>query len=297
MRTPPQRVTTPPARRSPRSLVRSPVSIHVTQEFFRSGIVKRETLPSHRRPSQVSPNSLRRPHVPNARRRDSPCQTRSCILQIQPVVRKIVELRYDPLIQAFLFFIEWLGLVILALGNAISQGRGRDWFRLARSQLVNNLPPMPQICCKEQPILAPPQCTIENTELLLISDPIIYLITSFPSLLECRSHFRKILTRTNDKISSPCTVHSEVAADESFSQLISPRRRGWACSVQRLAQLPNVCRPESSRYIIGQLNEDVSLLFSVEIRSSNVKHSYNNVLTLGSPARVCDHSFDQVTCL
>ena len=133
----------------------------------------------------------------NARRRDGTCQTRRCILQIQPVVRKIVELRFDSLIQAFLFFIESLGLIVFAPSNAVSCSRGRYWFSTcavpARQQ-------PPQFACKYQPILAPTQCTIENTEFLLItrlrSD---HLITSFPPLLVCRSHFRFFLTWTSDK--------------------------------------------------------------------------------------------------
>ena len=78
-----------------------------------------------------------------------------CILQIQPVVSKIVELCYDSLIQTFLYFIEWLGLVILTLSNTVFRGRGRDWLRLAQSQLVDNLPAMPQIRREDRPILAP----------------------------------------------------------------------------------------------------------------------------------------------
>ena len=110
-------------------------------------------------------------------------------------------------------------------------------------------------------------------------------------------------------MSSPCTrpcdgaqfaveaatghsANSKVAADESFPQLISPPRCSWACSVQRLSQLPNVCCPESSKYIVWQLDESIPLLFSEEIRSPNVKHGHDNVLTLGPPSRVCDHSFD-----
>ena len=50
--------------------------------------------------------------------------------------------------------------------------------------------------------------------------------------------------------------------------------------------------PEISRYTVRQLNEGVPLFFSVEIRSLNVKYGYDNVLILGQPSRVCDHSFD-----
>ena len=59
---------------------------------------------------------------------------------------------------------------------------------------------MSQIRRKDQPILAPSQRTIENAEFLLIiklgSD---HLITGLSSFLECRTHFRYILTRTSDK--------------------------------------------------------------------------------------------------
>ena len=84
------------------------------------------------------------------------CQTRSCTLQIQPVMRKIVELCFDSLIQAFLFFIEWLGLVILASSSAVSRGRRRDWFRLVK------------IRRKDQPIFVSSQRTIQNAEFPLI---------------------------------------------------------------------------------------------------------------------------------
>ena len=167
-------------------------------------------------------------------RRDSTCQTRSCILQIQQVVRKIVELCYDSLIQASLFFVEWLEFVILASSSAVCRGRRRDWLRLAESQLVDNLSATSQIRRKDQPILAPSQRTIENAESLLInrlgSD---HLITGLPSFLECRPHLRYLLTRTSDKhviamhrprdgaqlIVEAATRHSangETATDEPF---------------------------------------------------------------------------------
>ena len=130
-----------------------------------------------------------------------------------------------------------------------------------------------------------------------------HLITGLPSFLECRSHFRNILTRTNDKnviamhrprdgaqlIVEAATRHSansETATDEPFSQLISPRCCSFASSVQRLAQLPNMRCPEFGRHIVRQLNKGVSLLCSVEIRSPNVKHGYDNVCTLGPELRV-----------
>ena len=163
---------------------------------------------------------------------------------------------------------------------------------------------------KDQPILAPSQRAVENAEVLLIvglgSD---HLITGLPFFLECRFHFRKNLTRTSDKhviamhrprdgaqlIVEAATRHSangETATDEPFSQLLSPRCCSWASSVQRLAQLPNMRCPEFGKYIIGQLDKGVSLLFSVEIRSPSVKHGYDSVLTLDPPSCVCDHSFD-----
>ena len=59
---------------------------------------------------------------------------------------------------------------------------------------------MSQIRRKDPTILAPSQRTTENAEFLLIvklgSD---HLITGLTSFLECRSHFRYILTRTSDK--------------------------------------------------------------------------------------------------
>ena len=186
--------------------------------------MKRETLPSNWCFPQVLSNSLRRYQVSNARRRGSTCQTRSCILQVQPIVRKIVELCYDSLIQAFLFFIERLGLVILVSGNAISRGRRRDWLRLAQSQLVDNLPAMSQIRCKDQPILAPSQRTIENAEFLLI---IKAWIRSFDHgspifSLKCRLHFCYILTRTSDK---KCHRHAP-----------SPRRSTTDCGSSNATQ-------------------------------------------------------------
>ena len=91
----------------------------------------------------------------------------------------------------------------------------------------------------DQGDLIPTQRTIENAEFLLITrlGP-DHLIASLPSLLECRPHFRKILARTSDKnvitMHRPCdgthliveaatrhSANSEVAADESFPQLIS----------------------------------------------------------------------------
>ena len=79
----------------------------------------------------------------------------------------------------------------------------------------------------------------------------------------------------------------------------SPRCCSWASSVQRFAQLPNMRRPEISKYTVRQLNKGVSLFFSIEIRSPNVKHGYDNVFTLGQSSCVCDHSFEQrlIRCL
>ena len=170
---------------------------------------------------------------------------------------------------------------------------------------------------KDQPVLAPSQRTIENAEFLLIirlgSD---HLITGLPSFLECRPHFRFFPTSTSDKnviamhrprdgaqlTVEAATRHSadgETATHEPFSQLISPRCCSWASSVQSLPQLPNMSCPAFGRYIVRQINKGVSLLFSVEICSPNVKHGYDNVFTLGPPSCVCDHSFDQrkVKCL
>ena len=236
LRAPPPRVTTP-ARRPPRSLVRSPVSIHVTQEFFRSVIVKRETLPSNQCLPQVSSNSLRRLHVSNAKRRGSTCKTRRCILQIQPVVRKMrFSSSSSGLDSSYRHRVT------------LSPVAGDETSFDSQSQLVNNLPPMPQICRKDQLILT--QRTIENLEFLLITrlEP-DHLIASLPSFLECRTHFRYILTRTSDKnvtairrprdgtqlvveAAARHSANSEVAADEPFPQLISPRRCSWAGSVR-----------------------------------------------------------------
>ena len=76
------------------------------------------------------------------------------------------------------------------------------------------------------------------------------------------------------------TRHSsngETATDEPLSQL-SPRCRGWASSVQRLALLPNM-RCKFGRHTVPQLDKGVSLLLEVEIRSPNVKHGYDNLFT------------------
>ena len=76
-------------------------------------------------------------------------------------------------------------------------------------------------------------------------------------------------------------ANSETTTDDLFSQLISPRCCSWTSSVQCVAQLPNMRCLEFGRHIIRQLNKGVSLLFSVEIRSPNIKHSHDNVFTLG----------------
>ena len=77
----------------------------------------------------------------------------------------IVELCHNPLIQTFLFLIS--GLNSSLWHRAIPSGWRRHWFRLAQSHLVHNLSAMPQIRRKDQPILAPPQRTVGNTEFFL----------------------------------------------------------------------------------------------------------------------------------
>ena len=113
-------------------------------------------------------------------------------------MRWIVELCHNPLIQTFPFLIERFEFVTLAPHRAIL-----PWLETklvstcsvpARRQPFSAVS---QIRRKDQPILAPSQ---RNAEFLLIirlgSD---HLITGLPSFLECRSHFRYILTRTSDK--------------------------------------------------------------------------------------------------
>ena len=213
------------------------------------------------------------------------------------------------MIQAFFFFIEWLELVILA-SSTLSRVAGDETASTCSVQLVDNLPAMPQIRRKDQPILAPTQRTIEDAEFpLVIKLGTDHLIKSFPSFLECRSHFRHILKRTSDEnvitmhrprdgaqliveAATRHSAHGETAAGEQFSQLISPRCCSWTGSVQRLAQLPNMGCQESSRFIVWQLNKGVPLLFSMEISSPNVKHGNDNVFTLGQSSCVCDHIFD-----
>ena len=64
-------------------------------------------------------------------------------------MRKMVELCYDSLVQAFLFFVEWTGLVILASRNTVSSDWGRDKLRHAQSQLVDNLPAIRHVSRKD----------------------------------------------------------------------------------------------------------------------------------------------------
>ena len=99
---------------------------------------------------------------------------------------------------------------------------------------------MSRIRRKDQPVLAPPQRTVEDVEFFLITRlGSNHPITSFPSLLECRSHLRYILARTSDKnvitmhrprdrtrlVVKAATRHSanrETAVDKPLPQLISP---------------------------------------------------------------------------
>ena len=115
-------------------------------------------------------------------------------------MRLIVELCHKPLIQTFLFLIERFEFVTLAPRRAIPRGWRRYWFRLAQSQLVDNLSATSQIRRKDQPILAPSQRTIENAEfLLIIKLGSEHLITGHHLFLSIAPHFRSILTRTSDK--------------------------------------------------------------------------------------------------
>ena len=100
--------------------------------------------------------------------------------------RWIVELCHNSLIQAFPFLIERFESVTLAPRRAISRGWRRYRFRLAQSQLVDNLSAVSQIRRKDQPILAPSQRTMENVEFLLI---VRLGSTRLPSFLECRLPF------------------------------------------------------------------------------------------------------------
>ena len=83
--------------------------------------MKRETLPTGsflKHPTRFATCMSPRLHLPDKK-----------LHQVQLVVRKIVELCYDSLIQAFLFFVEWLEFVILASSSAVCRGRRRDWAR------------------------------------------------------------------------------------------------------------------------------------------------------------------------
>ena len=170
---------------------------------------------------------------------------------------------------------------------------------------------MSQIRRKDQPILAPSQRTIENAEFLLTvrlgSD---HLITGLPSFLQRR--FPYSLYPDEDQ-RQKCHRHAHVPATEHDS--LCKQQRDTASTVRpqltipflnssphdaaagrvphnALRSFPTCVVRNSAGTQSGQLDKCVSLLFSVEIRSPNVKHGYNNVFTLGPPSCVCDHSFD-----
>ena len=176
LRTPPSRVTTPPLidLREVSSEAQSASVRHKSSSDWGSW----EGKPCQaRRFPQVSSNSLRRSHVSNARRRGSTCQ----------IVRKIVELCCDSLTQAFLFFIERLGLVILAWATP------SPWSE-TRLAPTCSVPARRQPPCHVSNLLQrpthPSQRMIENAEfLLIIKLGPCHLITGLTSFLECRSPF------------------------------------------------------------------------------------------------------------
>ena len=121
-------------------------------------------------------------------------------------MRKIVELCYDSLIQAFLFLVEWLGLIIFASSNTFSPSWGRDWLALLNPSSSTTSLPCLKFAANTNPSL-PTQRTIETAEFLVITrlgpDHLI------PSLLECRPIFDISWRGPATKTSSPCTVPCE----------------------------------------------------------------------------------------
>ena len=214
-------------------------------------------------------------------------------------MRKIVELCHNPRKKTLPFLIEGLKFVSTVAGD-------ETVFDL----LSPNSTTTSQIRCKDQSVLAPPQRTIENVEFfLIIRLGSNHLIANFPYLLDCRLHLRHILVETSDKdvitMHCPCNgtrlvakaashhnTNGETAQTSPFLNS-SLHDAAAGSSVQRLAQLPNVCCAEFGWHVVWEFDKSASLLCSVEKRSPNVKHGCDNVFTLGPSSCVRDHSFDQ----
>ena len=166
---------------------------------------------------------------------------------------------------------------------------------------------MPQIRCKYHYIVAPTQRTKENVEFLLITrlGP-DHLNASLPSLLECRSHFRKTLAWASDKTchhhapslrrsaaccgSSQCDTVPTVRLQLTSPFLNSSLHDAAAGRVpyNALHSFPTCVVRNPAGTESGSATKSVSFLFSVEVRSPNVKHGHDSV----PPSRLCDHSFD-----